>query len=85
MVTKGIERVLEQYNGEDAVISIFHKLYGNQKIKCKLDCVIDDNRIGFRAGNGQEIYLYTNEIVDCGNDGTVWFADKVMKIDMKFE
>lgn len=85
MVTKGIERVLRQHNGEDAVISISHKLYGGQKIKCELDCVIDENRIGFRARNGQEVYMYKNEIVDFCTDGALWFEDDVMRISVQFE
>ena len=85
MVTKGIEGVLRQHNGEDAVISISHKLYGNQKIQGELDCVIDENRIGFRAKNGQEIYIYRNEIVNFSAAEGLWFEDDIMRIDMQFK
>jgi len=88
VVTKGIdslERILQQHNGEDAVISISHKLYGGQKIKCELDCVIDANRIGFRAKNGQEVYMFKNDVEAFCTNNTLWFADDVMRVNIKFE
>ena len=86
METKGIniiEEALRKHNGEDAAVSIFHKLYGKQKIKLKLDCVLDENKIGFRAGNGQEIFVYKNEIIDYGTKDGIYFADDLMEIRIK--
>lgn len=88
MAIKGIdnlEQTLKQHNGEDAVISISHKLYGGQKIKCKFDCIIDENRIGFRVKSGQEIYVNRDEIISfrIGKKGA-WFADDVMQVNIQF-
>lgn len=85
MKIKGIynvEKALKRYNGENAIVSISHALYGDQKLKCKLDCIFDEQRVGFRIGN-QEIFVYRNEIVDCGIEGDIYFADDLMKIKIK--
>ena len=79
-MTKGI---LEKYNGKDATIRISHKLFGAQEIETELDFIFDENRVGFRVGNGQEIYIYTKDIVDYGIEGSIYFADDVMRIDIK--
>lgn len=88
MAIKGIEtleNVLLQNNGKSAVISTSHKLYGEQKIKCKLDCIVDHERIGFRVKSGQEIYVHRNEIEKINTDGLVFFADDVMCVSMQIE
>lgn len=79
-ITKGI---LEKYNGKDATIRISHKLFGAQEIETELYFIFDENRVGFRVGNGQEIYIYTKDIVDYGIEGSIYFADDVMRIDIK--
>lgn len=78
-----IEEMLKRNKGEDATISISHKLYGDQKIKLKLDCTVDESRVGFKVENGQEIFIYKNEIVDYGTKDGIYFADDVMKISIK--
>ena len=88
MATKGIEtleQVLKQNNGKSAVISTSHKLYGDQKIKCKLDCMIDDKCIGFRVKSGQELYMYKNEIESISINEFVVFADDVMRVSLQIE
>lgn len=88
MAIKGVEtleQVLQQNNGKDAVISTSHKLYGDQKIKCKLDCIIDAERIGFRVKSGQEIYMYKSEIESVSIDGAIFFADDVMSVSIYTE
>lgn len=89
METKGInelKKVLEKHNGEDAVISISHKLYGNEKkIKCKLDYFLDERRIGLRVKNGQELYIYNNELQDYETNDNIFFEDDVMRIDIKLK
>lgn len=88
MAIKGLdklEKALQQYNGKDAVISTFHKLYGNQKIKCELDCITDEARIGFVIKNGQEIYMYKNEIKEFNVDNGLSFEDDVMRIDVQIK
>lgn len=88
MAIKGIEtleQVLQQNNGNSAVISTSHKLYGDQKIKCKLDCIVDEERIGFRVKSGQEIYMYKNEIESVSINGAIFFADDVMSVSVQVE
>lgn len=80
-----IEKAFKKYKGEGATISIFHKLYGDQKIKCKLNYIFDDERIGFKANEDHEIFVYRNEIVDYGIKDGIYFADNVMKIYIKFD
>jgi hypothetical protein len=75
-----LEKVLQKHNGEDAVISIFHKLYGSQKIKCKLDCITDSNRIGFCIRSGQEIYIHKDKIVNFNVGSPILFEDDLMTI-----
>lgn len=86
MNIKGISTVEENLmksKGDDAVIGISHKLYGKQKIKLKLDYILDSKRIGFRLKNGQEIFVYKDEIVDCGIEDGIYFADDIMEVKIK--
>ena len=83
MNIKGINELLEKYNGKDATIRISHKLFGTQKIELKLSYIFDEDRIGFRIGNGQEIFIYTNDIIDFGIGNSIYFADDLMRIDIK--
>ena len=83
MSIKGINELLEKYNGKDATIRISHKLFGTQKIELELEYIFDEDRIGFRAGNGQEIYIYTRDIVSFGVEDSIYFADELMRIDIK--
>ena len=78
-----LEETLKKNNGKDAMISISHKLYGNQKIKCKLDYIFDDGRIGFKAINGQDIFIYKNHIKNYGTKDGIYFADDLMEIRIK--
>ena len=86
METKGInilEEAFNKNNGKDAMISISHKLYGNQKIKCKLDYIFDDKRIGFKVKNGQEVFIYKNDVINYGTKDGIYFADHLMEINIK--
>lgn len=88
MATKGIEtleQVLKQNNGKSAAISTSHKLYGDQKIKCELNCMIDDERIGFRVKSGQELYMYKNEIESVRINDRIVFEDDVMIVSIQIE
>lgn len=78
-----LEEALRENKGVDAMISISHKLYGEQKIKCELDYIFDVERVGFRAKNGQEIFIYRVDIVDYGTKDGIYFADDVMEIRIK--
>lgn len=65
------------------MISISHKLYGEQKLKLKLDYIIDEERIGFSAKSGQEIFIYKKDLVNYGTKDGIYFADDLMEIDIK--
>ena len=78
-----LEEALSKSNGVDATISISHKLYGEQKIKCEINYIIDDERVGFRVKNGQEIFIYKSDIIDYGIKDGIYFADNIMEINIK--
>ena len=78
-----LEEALNKNNGKDAIISISQILYGSQKIKCQLDNIFDDKRIGFTVKTGQEIYIYREDIVDFGIEDGIYFADRLMKVNVK--
>lgn len=86
METKGInilEEKLKEYQWGDAMISISHKLYGAQKLKIKLNYIWDNERVGFRVASGQEIFVYKQDLVDYGTKDGIYFADELMKIEIK--
>ena len=86
MEIKGInilEEAFKKHNGADAIISISHKLYGNQKVQCALDGFCDDNRIGFRVRKGHDIFIYSGDLVNYGVEDGIYFADKIMEIRIK--
>ena len=78
-----LEKILKENKGIDAIISISHKLYGPQKIKCKPDYIFDNEKIGFRVKNGQEIFIYKSDIVDYNIEDGIYFADNIMEIRIK--
>lgn len=78
-----LEKELKKNFGKDALISISHKLYGAQKIKCKLDCIIDEKRIGFRVKNEQDIFIYRDDLINCGVKDGIYIADNLMEINIK--
>ena len=78
-----LEKTLRENNGTDVCIDISHKLYGPQKTKCKLDYIFDNERIGFRVKNGQEIFIYTSDIIDYNIEDGICFADDIMEINIK--
>ena len=77
---KTLEEELKKYNGDDAIISISHKLYGDQKIKCKLSYIFDDDRVGFKVNNGHNIFIYKNDLINYGIKDGIYFADNVMEV-----
>ena len=78
-----LEKTLRENNGTDVCIDISHKLYGPQKIKCELNYICNDERIGFRVKNGQEIFIYKSDIVDYNIKDGIYFADNIMEINIK--
>ena len=88
MEIKGVnilEEELKKHNGERAEIRISHKIFGEQKVNTKLNCIFDDKRIGFFIKRGQEIYCYIDQIKDFGIKDGIYFADDLMKIDIKLQ
>lgn len=88
MEIKGInelKKAFEKHNGEDAVISISHKLYRGEKFKCKFNYIFDEKRIGFYMKRGQEFYVYKDEMLCYGiNNNHIYFEDDVMHVDIIF-
>ena len=78
-----LEKALKENNGVDAIISISHKLYGTQKIRCDLNYIFDSERVGFRVKNGQEIFIYKSDMIDYGIKDGIYFADNIMEINIK--
>ena len=86
METRGInilEEKLKEYQWGDAIISISHKLYGEQKLKIKFDYICDKDRVGFRTTSGHDIFVYKRDLVDYGTKDGIYFADDLMKIEIK--
>lgn len=86
MDKKGIETLketLEKNRGVGAIVSICHQLYGIQKVKCNLDGIFDIERIGVRIKSGQELFIYRKNLRDYGIENGIYFADDVMKIEIK--
>ena len=76
--------ILKKYEGDMAIIIISHKLYGEQKIKCKLHWILNESKVGVRVKRDYEIYMYRDKIVDYGIEGKmIYFADDLMKMDIK--
>ena len=74
-------KAMEKIKGEDAEISIFHKLYGEQKLRCDFSPIINE-KIGFNI-KGQEIYINKDEIEKISLENDICFADDVMEIQIK--
>jgi len=78
-----LEKELQKYKCADVIIDICHNLYGDQKVKCYLDYIFDEQRIGFRMRDNQEIFIYRVDLVDYSVKDGIYFADDVMKISIK--
>lgn len=80
---KELIRAMEIIRGEDAEISIFHKLYGDQKLRCIFSPMVDE-KIGFNI-KGQEIYIERDKIERFSLRDGICFTDNVMTIEIKTE
>ena len=78
-----IKEALKGYCGASVLISTSHKLYGKQNIKCKLDYIFDEEKIGFRVSNEQEKFVYADKVVDYGVEDGIYVADDLMEIRIK--
>lgn len=75
---------MQKLKGEDAEISISHKLYGDQKLRCKFSPVITNEYIGFYAKEHDK-YIYRNEIKNIELGHNIFFSDDVMEIMIKIK
>lgn len=74
---------LKKFNGVSVFIKIKHQLYGDQSIQCAFQLINDEERLGFSV-NEQEIFIYKSHICNFGrNDGSYYFADDVMRIEIR--
>lgn len=83
MEIKGLKEELRKNMGVNVDIGISHKLYGNQKIRCNLDYILDEERVGFRLNEEQEVFVYLKDLVGYGVEDGIYFADNLMKIEIK--
>ena len=85
MITNGInilEKTLRENKGADVMVYISHCLYGDQKLKCKLDYIFNDEHIGLCVGT-QRIYIHKKNIINYGVEDGIYFADDVMEVRIK--
>lgn len=80
---KELIEAMETVKGDGAEISIVHKLYGDQKLKCDFFPIIND-KIGFNI-KGQEIYIKRDKIEKVCLKNGICFADDVMEIKIKLD
>ena len=80
---KALIKAIERITGDGAEISIVHKLYGDQKLKCNFSPITND-KIGFNI-KGQEIYINRDKIKKVCLGDNICFADDVMEINIKTE
>lgn len=83
---KEIQELIKAMQGvkmEDAEICIFHKLYGEQKLRCEFFPIVDD-RIGFTI-KGQDIYIEKDKINKIQLGKEIYFSDDVMEIMIKIK
>lgn len=76
-------KVMQGVKKEDAEICIFHKLYGEQKLRCEFFPIVDD-RIGFTI-KGQDIYIEKDKINKIQLGKEICFSDDVMEIMIKIK
>ena len=77
-----LKSVLELYNGRDAVVSISHKLYGIEKVKCKLNFFVDEKRVGIRIKSGQELYVRKDGLYVDIIDDHILLADDMVHMNI---
>lgn len=80
---KELIKAMHEAKGEDATISIFHKLYGEQKLKCAFNPIVDE-RIGFNIKN-HDIYIEKDKITEFNLGDNIYFTDDIMEIIIKIE
>ena len=82
MVTRDFIEKLKKFEGSNVYIEIKNKLYGNQKVKCALRLIDDEERLGFIVQNGL-IYIYKDNIGNFGIiDNIYYFADDIMCVSI---
>ena len=74
-------KALKKIRGESADISISHKLYGKQKLRCIFSPIINE-RIGFNI-NEQSIYIDRQNVQRIYLKDYICFADDVMEIKIE--
>ena len=80
---KELIKAMESIKGDGAEISIVHKLYGEQKLRCNFSPIVSE-KIGFNI-KGQEIYINRDKIKKVCLTDSIYFADDVMEINIKTE
>lgn len=80
---KELISAMQKVKGEDAEISISHKLYGDQKLRCKFS-PITNKHIGLNV-KGHDIYINRDKIKNIELGNSIFFSDDVMEIMIKIK
>ena len=80
---KELISAMQKVKGEDAEISISHKLYGDQKLRCEFSPITNEH-IGFNV-KGHDIYIDRNQIKNIELGNGIFFSDDVMEIMIKIK
>lgn len=80
---KELISAIQKVKGEDAEISISHKLYGDQKLRCKFSPITNEH-IGLNI-KGHDIYMDRNKIKNIELGNSIFFSDDVMEIMIKIK
>lgn len=85
MIKYGIEElknIFEKFSGKDAVICTSHQIFGDWKIRCKLIFFMDDQRLGVRVSEWNELYVYRDKLYIDVVDNYIMLADDMMRMEI---
>ena len=68
-----------QFEGQPAIIYIYHKIYGTQPVKVKhFQSLCAENKVGFII-RGREIFLYQDEIESISLDKNILKINGILR------
>lgn len=85
MIKHGIEElknVFEKFIGKDAVICTFHQIFGKWEIRCTFNFFMDDQRLGIRIREGDELYVYRDKLYIDVIDNHILLADDMLRMEI---
>jgi hypothetical protein len=76
-------KVLNGIEDKNVYISIGHKLYGDQNVKCAFHIINNEKHLGFSI-NGQEIYIEKDKVSNIEiNKNWYYFSDEIMCLKIR--